>query len=428
VAARLLSGAVLANLILVWILFFTAAPAKNSLLATGRFLGLNLAFALLVQLVLISRLPYLDRRIGMDRLTGWHRLTGFTIFWLVLLHPTFVLLGYGDEDHKLFLRELSPLAKQPPVLAGMCAATIVVIAAGLSIRAARRRLSYEAWHAVHVCLYVAITLALLHQLVEGTAFKTNTITRIYWYALWVAALGSLITGRLVLPLTRNARHRFKVAAVVPESDNVVSVHITGRDLDRLPAQAGQFFIWRFPGYGGWWRANPFSLSAAPQGNSLRLTAKGIGATSRGLRHVPVGTRVFAEGPYGAFTAAQRVREDSLLIAGGVGITPIRALLEVLPGDVVLLYRVRSEADAVLWQELETIARQRGARIHLLSGRTGAGNQPLSSPRLAALVPDIAGRDVFVCGPAPMTDSVILALRQLGVPRDQVHSERFRLAG
>jgi predicted ferric reductase len=99
VALRVLFGVVLANLVVVWVLFFTAVSAKNSTLAIGRFLGLNLAFAVIVQLVLISRLPYLDHRIGLDRLTTWHRWTGFTLFWLVLLHPTFVLLGYSRLDH-----------------------------------------------------------------------------------------------------------------------------------------------------------------------------------------------------------------------------------------------------------------------------------------------------------------------------------------
>jgi hypothetical protein len=79
---------------------------------------------------------------------------------------------------------------------------------------------------------------------------------------------------------------------------VVSIRVTGRHLDRLPARAGQFFIWRFPGHHRWWQANPFSLSAAPDGRSLRLTVKASGPTSAALRHLPVGTRLFAEGPYG----------------------------------------------------------------------------------------------------------------------------------
>jgi predicted ferric reductase len=422
-----------ANLLIVELMFATAAPpAHNTLTAVGRFLGLHLAFVMALQLLLIARLPFLDRRIGMDKLTTWHRWTGFTIFWLALLHPTFVLLGYSRLDKISFLAEIPNLAGQLPVLLGMIAAGLIVVVAALSVRAARRRLSYETWHTVHLLVYAVVTLGIVHQLYEGSAFKTNIFTQVYWWGLWAFAIGALLVGRLLVPLVRNARHQLRVAAVVPESDDVVSVYLTGQHLDRLHARAGQFFLWRFLGHNRWWQVNPFSLSAAPDGRSLRLTAKGIGVTSAGLRRLPIGTRVFAEGPYGAFTAGQRVREDTLLIAGGIGVTPIRALLEddSLTGDIVVLYRVPSPTGAVLLGELQNLASVRGARLHLLTGRTGAGvppNQPFSPQSLLALVPDITSRDVFVCGPAAMTDAVLRSLRELRVPARQRHAETFRLA-
>ncbi|GAA3338125.1 ferredoxin reductase family protein [Amorphoplanes nipponensis] len=429
--ARLTLGAVVAvNVLIVEVVFLTAEPAKNPILGFGKWLGLHLALVMVLQLVLVARLPWLDRRIGMDRLTSWHRWTGFTLFWLVLLHPSFILLGYASEYSSTPLTEFNNLRGQLPVLLGMLAAGIVLIAAGLSVRAARRRLSYEAWHAVHLLLYVAVVFALVHQLFEVSTFTSSPLAAAYWWALWVFALGSLLAGRVVLPLVRNARHRFRVAAVVPESDDVVSVYVTGRHLEKLPARAGQFMIWRFPGHGRWWEANPFSLSAAPDGRSLRLTAKAVGATSARLRTIPVGARVFAEGPYGSFTALSRTRESTLLIAGGVGITPIRALLEEATGPTTVLYRAHTPADAVLLAELQDLARSRGAQLHLLTGRTGAGdppNTPFAPESLAALVPDIRERDVYVCGPAAMTDAVLRSLRALKVPAVQVHSERFALA-
>ncbi|GIM91059.1 ferredoxin reductase family protein [Paractinoplanes toevensis] len=420
----------IANLVIVELMFATpATPAHNTLTSIGRFLGLHLAFVMALQLLLIARLPFLDRRIGMDKLTTWHRWTGFTIFWLVLLHPTFVLLGYSKLDQISFFAEISNLAKQMPVLLGMIAAVLVVVVAGLSVRIARRKLSYEAWHTVHLLVYVLVTLGIVHQVYEGSAFKANVLTQVYWWGLWAFALGALITGRVLTPLVRNARHQLKVAAVVPEADDVVSVYVTGHDLGRLDARAGQFFLWRFLGHNRWWQVNPWSLSAAPDGRSLRLTAKGIGTTSAGLRGLPIGTKVFAEGPYGAFTSARRVTGKSLLIAGGIGVTPIRSLMEDerLTGDVVVLYRVRDRAEAVLLGEMHNIASVRGQHLHLLTGRTTESNQPFSPAALAELVPDIVERDVFVCGPAGMTDAVLRSLRELKVPAQQLHAEVFRLA-
>jgi predicted ferric reductase len=420
----------LVNLAAVQTMYLLAGPpAHNTIGSIGRLLGLYLAFVMAMQLLLVARLPILDRGIGMDKLTSWHRWTGFTIFWLAILHPSFVILGFARYDKVSFLQTFLSLSKQLPVLLGLIAVGLIVLVVALSVRAARRKLSYEAWHAVHLLLYVVVVLGVVHQVYEGTAFKINRYTEIYWWALWAFALGALITGRLVVPLIRNARHQLRVAAVIPESDNAVSVHVTGRDLGRLQASAGQFFLWRFPRHQSWWQVNPFSLSAAPNGRSLRLTAKAIGTTSAGLRDLKVGTRVYAEGPYGAFTLAQRTRPGTLLIAGGIGVTPIRALLEdpALGPDTVVLYRVRTAADAVLLGELRNLARARGARLHVITGRTGGAHQPFRPDGLLSLVPDVADRDVFVCGPMPLTQAVVASLKSLRVPSRQIHAEMFRLA-
>ena len=419
------------NLIAVQLMFAAAGPAHNLIGTIGRLLGLYLALAMALQLLLVARLPVVDRAYGMDRLTTWHRWTGYAVFWLALAHPTVVLLGFARLDGVSFLDTTVSLAQQLPVLLGMIAVGLILVIVGLSVRIARRRLSYEAWHAIHFLLYLVVLLGVLHQVYEGTAFKVNLGTQVYWWGLWAFALGALITGRLVVPLIRNSRHRLRVAAVVAESDDTVSVHITGRDLDRLPARAGQFMLWRFPGHNPWWQVNPWSLSAAPNGASLRLTAKGIGETSAGLRDLPVGTRVFAEGPYGALTSMARTRESSLLIAGGIGITPIRSLMEELDGPITVLYRVPTMAQAVLINELQDLARVRGAQLHVLTGRTGEGSppfNPFAPADLEAVIPDIRERDVYICGPEPMTVAVLKSLRALRVPRNQVHAERFRLAG
>jgi len=178
------------NLLIVEAVFLTAEPAKNPVLGVGKWLGLHLALVMILQLVLVARLPWLDRRIGMDRLTSWHRWTGFTLFWLVLLHPSFILLGYATEYGSSPLTEFNNLRTQLPVLLGMLAAAIVLVAAGLSIRAARRRLSYEAWHTVHLLLYVTIVFALIHQLFEVSTFTSSALAEAYWWGLWILKSGS----------------------------------------------------------------------------------------------------------------------------------------------------------------------------------------------------------------------------------------------
>jgi predicted ferric reductase len=431
VLARLaLWSAVVTNLVIVEALFFAYGQGKNSLLSVGKFFGLHAALIMMLQLVLVARLPWLDRRIGMDRLTVWHRWNGFLLLWTIVMHSSFIVLGYAELGNTSGLQTFVSLAGVPASLLGICAGALIVAIGATSARYIRRRLGYETWHAIHLGLYVAVGLGLFHQLLEGTTFAASPLGKAYWWTLWALVVAALIGGRVVLPLWRNRTHQFRVAAVVPEADNVVSIHITGRHLDRLPALAGQFFIWRFLGHNRWWQANPFSLSAAPNGRSLRLTAKAVGTTSAGLRDVPVGTRVFAEGPYGAFTALHRTKDATLLIAGGVGVTPIRALLEEAQGSVIVLYRVRTMAEAVLLPELQGLARSRGAHLHVLTGRTGDGsppNSPFDPQHLIRLVPDIADRDIFVCGPPAMTNAVLRSVRALNVPQIQVHAEKFSLA-
>lgn len=419
---------VIANVIIIEVLFIAATTGKNEILTVAKFFGMHAALLIMFQLLLIARLPWLDRRLGMDRLTVWHRWIGFTLLWTVLTHATLVVLGYAALGDESPAKTFFALAGVPATLFGMSAAATIVVIAATSTRYVRRRLSYETWHAVHMLVYLVLGLAFIHQLLETTTFTSSPFARIYWWALWVFAFGALVVGRIVVPLWRNVYHQFRVESVVPEADDIVSVRVTGRNLDRLPARAGQFFIWRFPGHNHWWLANPFSMSSAPDGRTLRLTARAVGAASAGLRQLPVGSRAFLEGPYGAFTSMHRTRPGTLLIAGGVGITPVRAMLEEqAPGDVIVLYRVRSEQDAVLLNEVRDLVTARGGRLHLLTGRTGDGVRPFAPEGLTSLVPDIADRDVYVCGPPAMTTAVLRALRTLRVPNHQVHAEKFSLA-
>ncbi|MFD5127800.1 ferredoxin reductase family protein [Streptomyces olindensis] len=422
-----LYAVLLANAVVVTVFFLQAGFASNALIVLGRLTGLFGALLMAFQLLLVARLPWFDRRIGMDRLTSWHRWTGFSVLWLLLAHAVFIVFGYAQASSLDPVNQLVDLAETVEgVLRAIVALAIIIVVGAVSARYARRRLAYETWHFIHLYTYVAVVLAFTHQVAAGTTFASSAAAEAYWYGVWGVALASVFTGRLVLPLWRNMRHRLRVTAVVPENDDVVSIHITGRALDRLPARAGQFFLWRFLTKDRWWQANPFSLSAAPDGRTLRLTAKRAGDGSAALRHLKVGTRVFAEGPYGAFTTLHRTRPDALLIAGGVGVTPIRALLEELHDHAVVIYRVSTDRDAVLYDELRELAVAKGAELHLVTGPPVPDR--LAPGELARLVPDIAERDVYLCGPPPMMNAVLGSLRELGVPKPQVHFERFSLAG
>jgi ferredoxin-NADP reductase len=217
--------------------------------------------------------------------------------------------------------------------------------------------------------------------------------------------------------------------VTVETPNVVSLRISGRNLDRLGARAGQFFLWRFLTPDRWWESHPFSLSQAPDGRSLRITVKNSGDFTRHMKEIRPGTRVIAEGPFGVFTGEGRQRERVALIAGGIGITPVRALAEEMTGELALIYRVIREEDLVFRGELEELARERGLELLFVVGDHAApgGERLLSPEHLCELLPDIAEREVYVCGPPAMANVIERTVRQAGVPPTYIHIERFALS-
>jgi predicted ferric reductase len=395
----------------------------------GQLTGLFGTYAVLLQLLLMARLSWLERHVGLDRLAIWHRWNGFAAVNLLVAHVVLITLGYAQSSHATYWGQTRDFVDHyADVLMAFVALALLIAVGATSARAARRRLQRETWYSVHLYAYLAVALGFAHQLAVGNDFVTDPIARAWWVALYLAVIAILLGARVLTPLRFNVRHQLRVRNVVREAPGIVTVVMSGRNLDRMRARGGQFFLWRFLTTEGWWKAHPFSLSARPTANLLRITVKDLGDTTHALQLVRPGTRVFAEGPYGTFTAARRTGRPLLLIAGGIGITPIRALLDDLPRGArcTLLYRVNTEEEIVFAEELEDIARHRGVEVICLTG-TEIGDDHtdrLGIPMITRLVPDVTSRDCFVCGPPPMIEAVCRRLQRIGVPDASVHFERF----
>lgn len=394
----------------------------------GRLTGLLAGYLCAVLLGLMARIPALDRGVGTDRLARWHATAGRYTISLSLIHMTFATAAYAVRNGVgPFDGALTLVLTGPALLEATVAIILLAGVAVISMREVRRRVSYEVWHYLHFATYGAVFLAFAHQL-TGPDFDANPLMGLFWWTLYLAVCGALIWYRFLTPVRRALRHRLRVAHVRVESPEVVSVYLTGEHLDELDAEPGQFLRWRFLTPGMWWTANPYSLSAPANPRFLRITVKGVGKHSRALAHLRPGTRVWAEGPYGALTAARLRRRRVLLIGGGVGISPLRALFETLPGEVTLVYLARRDEDLVLRSELDAIAERRGAHIHYTVddpyGSTNGRSVPLTGRALRALIPGLPEHDVYLCGPSGMTTAARHALRRAGVPRRRIHIECF----
>ncbi|MFI5632623.1 ferric reductase-like transmembrane domain-containing protein [Streptomyces sp. NPDC051664] len=395
------------------------------LTGAGRITGLLAGYACAVLLALMARMPLLDHTIGTDRLARWHALGGRCTISLALAHTLLIIWGYSLSSHTQLVSQTSSLVLHYPDLLKGTAGFLLFLATGvLSARAARRRLSYETWHYLHFATYLAVFLTFGHQLSNGADFVGNRAAQAAWYALFLGVAALVAWYRFAVPVRRGLRHRLHVTAVHPEAPGVVSVHLAGEHLDELGGEPGQFLRWRFMSRGLWWTANPYSLSAPAHPRHLRITVKTAGDHSAALAHLATGTRVWAEGPYGSFTANRRTVPKVLLLAGGVGITPLRTLFETLPGQVTLVYRARHADDLALRGELDAIAAGRRATVRYIVDEPDGHSVPLTADGLSALVPDLAAHDVYVCGPPGMAQAAIHALRHAGVPARRIHHESF----
>jgi predicted ferric reductase len=414
---------------------FTAAGGPAT--SIGRLTGLIASDLLLLQVLLMARIPWVERSYGQDTLARRHRLVGFLSFWLMIAHVVLITVGYAQTGRAGVLGEAWDLVvTYPGMLLAAAGTALLVLVVVLSVRAARRRQRYETWHLIHLYAYLGVGLALPHQLWTGADFVASPAARLYWWGLYAAALGAVVVFRLGLPAWRSAYHRLRVHAVVPEAPDVVSVYLSGHHLGRLPARAGQFFLWRFLDGPGWTRAHPYTLSSAPAGDLLRITVKDLGDGSSRVATLRPGTRVLVEGPYGALTADHATGgRKALLIAAGVGITTMRALLDDLARsgtETTLLYRIRRPEDAVFRTELDDAARRTDVRVVYLDGGRARPQSWLPArfsqvsdlAGLRWLVPDVARHEVFLCGPPTWMSAVRATLRDAGVGADHIHAEEF----
>ena len=393
----------------------------------GSLTGMAGTYLALIMVLLVSRIPVVERVAGQDGLVRLHRWLAPWPISLIAAHAVFLTVGYAQAARTGLGHEAGTLLSHyPDVLIATVALAIMCLIGIISVRAIRMRLPRETWWLIHLWMYLALALAFPHEIVLGPSFVGHPFAQAVWSVIWAATAGVVLCYRFGLPVLRTRRHRLVVTEVRAEGPDVVSVILTGRHLDRLRVSGGQFLLWRFLTPRLWWQAHPFSLSALPQPPYLRLTIKGVGGFTRSLATLRPGTKVAVEGPYGAFTRYAQRRPRALLIAAGIGVTALRALLEDLPrgsAPVVLLRAGRPE-ELVLAREVADLAKHRRGKLYELVGpREQAAIDAVTLPRL---VPDLAQRDVYVCGPEGFVAAIVEVAKELGVPDDAIHHEAFAL--
>lgn len=417
--------------LLVSLSSIAAAPVVTPaarLSAAARVLGMLAAYASLVVVLLVARLPAVERAVPAHLIRRWHGVGGAAVLLLSSAHAVFAVAGQAALTRSGVLAEVPTVALRfRLVLPATVGLGLLIIASALSARPLRYRIGYLRWRVLHLTTYLAVALAFGHELL-GVELR-SAVARAVWSALFVLTALAVAWYRVAGPLVVSRRHQLRVASVLAEAPDTWSVRVTGHDLDRLGARPGQYLRWRILASGAWARSRPYSLSAVPTADGLRFTVKARGDAARAVRDLRPGTRIAVEGPYGALTERWRTRRRVLLIAGGMGVAPLRALFEGMwaePGHLTLLYRAARAEDLIFVDELDGIASERGAHVHYLVGPPGGAGrpEPLAPVALAATVDDVTACDAYVCGPPGMVETAVASLLAAGVPAHQIHAETY----
>lgn len=403
----------------------------NVLISLGRLFGLLAVYFVLLQFLLIGRAVWIEKTFGLDKLFQLHHLNGLFSMVFIIFHPIFLIIGYAFATKKSVFDQFAIfLTSYEDVSRAFIAVIIFIVIVFSSIYIARKKLKYESWYFIHIFTYLAVLLAWGHQLKNGEDFLVNKAFVYYWYGLYTFVFGNVLVFRFFKILYLFIKHKFVVEKIVKETDDVVSVYISGKSINQFQVEPGQFMIFRFLTKDFWWQTHPFSLSQIPNGKNIRITVKNVGDFTSQLPSIKKGVSVMIDGPFGTFTKEQSKKEKLLLIVGGIGITPIHSLLqEMLENnkDVILLYCIKNQKDIVFEREIKELRKKYNFSVYFIltkEKKEGYLHGRLDGEKIQLLVKDFKEREVYICGPVPMMEALKKELVGLGVSNSYIHYEKF----
>lgn len=421
-------------------LFFADGGAAHFTTIDGLPYGIGVVAGLvgtnlfLVMLVLAARVPLIDRLFGHNEALALHQRLGKPVLYLIIAHLLGLVIDYSiRHDQNIIAESIAMIGTDTDMLMAWLALGVMVVIVVSSLVAVRHKLSHRVWHTIHLASYAAMVLGIFHQFSWSGMFAEGTVGRVYWLSLYVIAVGSIVVYRVIVPIIRSMRHRLVVDRVEVEGPGTVNIYLKGRNIHDAGFTPGSFAQWRFFAPRVWQEAHPFSISAVPSRDTIRITVRALGDSTTILQNVRPGTVVWFEGPYGVFTEAERTTNRVVLVGSGIGLAPIRALAEgmaVAPGELVVIGRASTEADLFLMDEVTDIVLDKRGTVYEMTGRRGIRTPWLphaeseQGATITDIIPDPAEWDFYVCGPIEWMTAMEQDLRRAGVPEMRIHSERF----
>jgi len=376
-------------------------------------------------LFLAARLRWMERAVGLDRLFTWHRIVGDAMGIVLAFHVVTSVMAERPLSGGL-AKSIVDLTGRVPYMALATGGTVIVAVVVItSLKAIRNRMAYETWYFVHLTAYFGLAISLPHQLTLGSSFGGVRALQVFWLVLNCLALATALGGRWWKTLWA-ATHPMRVTQVRRETPTTVSVTLGGRPAKAFRADAGQFVVARVLRDGQWWKSNPYSLSAVPDGAGVRMTIKDRGDASRALVTARPGDRVAIEGPFGVVTPEVFGDKRPVFIAGGVGVTPVVAMLGRLGPHraPVVILRARHADELPLLAELTAATERLGGQVHVSTGRTSelGDRDPLNPQALRAVVGPLEHAAAVVAGPPSLLMAARRGLLAAGMAKSDIHME------
>lgn len=388
------------------------------LIALGRLTGLLSEFLILVQLLFVSRFSSIEREYGFDKLIDLHKKIGFFLGVFIISHPLLLTLGYAQSKNTGFINQFIKFQTSwENIFGATIALMLIFFTAIISMKRFRSKIPYEIWYFAHLPLYIAIAIAFGHQVNTGDMVSGGSMY--YWYLLNVITVGILITYRFIRPMYLFFKHSFVIEKIIRENKNVYSIYITGNKMNEYKFTSGQYASLIFIQKNMWFH-HPFSYSDAYNGKYIRFTVKAFGDFTSKIENLKIGTRVWIDGPLGAFTLRKSNNNKYLFIAGGIGITPILSIIKSLKNkqNATLLYSNKNENEINFKSEII----DSGIETHYFN--TNLINNRINIQSITSMCPDYKDRDIYICGPKQMTLSLVSDLENVGVQPEQIHYDIF----
>ena len=382
-----------------------------------------------LQFGLTARFRYVTKPWGEDVIYHFHRQISLIAVGLVITHPL-ILVAVKPELLAPSNMLEAPLSAHLALLSIFSVIALVVTA----LWRAALNLKYETWHLTHIVLaVVAITAGVVH-MVGSSFYLVDPWKQSLWIGLTIFWIGLLLYVRIVKPLFM-LRRPYRVSEVRQERGDTTTLVMQPDGHPGFhfnPGQFGWLMVWGTP-FKITGHPFSFSSSAAAKGGRVEMSIRNLGDFTKEIQRVPVGKRVYLDGPYGAFTIGNPA-DMHVLIAGGVGVTPMMSMIRTLAdrGDkrpVILLYGSKDRESITFFEELEVLkARLDLTVVHVLAnppaGWTGEQGFINGEMFKRHLPPPYSDHEYFICGPGVMMDAIEKALGEMGVSMAKYHSERY----